>query len=103
MKKVYVCHDPLLSGFLRGVLDSNNIQCLVKNESLMGASGEIPAHETWPEIWVMDDQESALAKKLIDHALQPEKNLQDWQCAQCGENIEAQFTHCWQCAAARPE
>jgi hypothetical protein len=27
----------------------------------------------------------------------------DWKCSECGEEVEGQFTECWQCGANRPE
>jgi len=102
MKKVYTSSDNVLIGYLRGILDDQKISCLIKNEFLQGASGEIPAHETWPEIWIVEDDEEQMAKKLIEQALAPAKWQREWKCLSCGEWIEAQFTECWKCNSSRP-
>lgn len=89
------------------MLEDNQVACVIRNESLAGAMGELPAQETWPEIWVLDDREAVLAKRLIAHALAEENQAQagqsHWQCSKCGEQLEAQFTHCWRCREARSD
>ena len=102
MKKVYTSSDNVLVGYLQGILQDQKINCLIKNEMLQGATGEIPAHETWPEIWVMDDNEEQLAKRFIEQALTPNNSYRDWKCLSCGEWIESQFTECWKCNSSRP-
>jgi len=52
MKRVYCSEDRLLVGFLKGVLDGHHIDCLVKNEYLIGGIGELPPGACWPELWV---------------------------------------------------
>lgn len=89
-------------GYLHSLLQDKNINCLIKNEMLQGAVGEIPQHETWPEIWVVDNREEQLAKSFIEEVLTPEKWQRDWKCTGCGEWIESQFTECWKCNSSRP-
>ena len=102
MKKVYTSSDNVLIGYLRGILEDQKISCLIKNEMLQGGIGEIPAHESWPEIWIIDDNEEQLAKTIIEQALAPKKWQREWQCPSCGEWIESQFTECWKCNSPRP-
>ncbi len=101
MKKVYTSSDNIMIGYLHSLLQDQKINCLIKNEMLQGAVGEIPSHEAWPEIWVLDDNEERLAKSFIEKVLQPDKWQREWQCG-CGEWIESQFTECWQCNCSRP-
>lgn len=102
MKRVYSSSDNILIGFLSGILEDQKIKFLIKNETLQGGIGEIPAHEAWPEIWVINDSDEQLAKALIEQALTPEKWQREWQCPSCGEWIESQFTECWKCNSPRP-
>lgn len=102
MKRVYTSNDIILIGYLHGILEDQRINCLIKNEMLLGATGEIPAHEIWPEIWIMDDNDEQLAKSLIEQAVSPEKWHRDWKCSSCGEWIENQFSECWKCNSSRP-
>ena len=104
MRKVYASDNIAIVGHVRQVLDQQAIRCIVRNDFLLGAAGELPVNETWPEIWVVDDRDFDRARALVDaivataHASEPEP---PWRCASCGERMEGQFTDCWHCGAAR--
>ena len=83
---------------LRNLLESEGIACMVRNERLAGALGEIPFVECWPELWVRQPGEALRARGLIDAALRPVEAEEPWQCPGCGEQIEPQFAQCWRCA-----
>lgn len=98
MKRVYVSADPVQCGWLESILVSAGIRCLVRNNYLGGAIGELPLNEAWPEIWVIDERDARLAEGLIADALAPRKSRPDWRCEHCGEISEGQFKQCWNCA-----
>lgn len=98
MKRIYVSADPIECGFFESILTERGINCLVRNRYLGGAIGELPLNEAWPEIWVVDECDAELAKRVINEAQTPARhNAGAWQCEHCGEMMEAQFTQCWQC------
>ncbi len=101
MKKVYECDNVMLAGHIHSLLQSNRIDCHVRNMNLSGGIGELPINECWPEVWVNDDRDYELAQKLISHVLEPTQAGTDWICS-CGENIEGQFEVCWSCGKDRP-
>jgi hypothetical protein len=104
MKWIHTLYDPLLAGHIEAVLSDAGIRCLVKNKHLMGGVGDIPALETWPEIWVLDERDEIAAKALIEALAQPaSSDARPWACPTCGERIDAQFTECWSCAAPSPD
>jgi hypothetical protein len=74
------------------------IQSELRNHYLAGALGDLPMLETWPQLFVEDEDESAALRALARAAQQPTGS--PWICGQCGEQSEPQFTHCWQCGAA---
>jgi len=90
-------------GFLRSVLEEHGITCLVKNELLLGASGEIPPNECWPELWVVEDRELSAAERVVARALRAAPGAECWACPRCDEPLEPQFTECWRCAGAAGE
>ena len=62
--------------------------------------------ETRPSIWVLDDEHSARALEIAEGyaagAGAPTGSATDtWRCRSCGEEIEAQFTACWNCGQDR--
>ena len=97
MLKVYTCDNIMQAGLVKSRLESSGITCLLKNESLAGGIGELPPIECWPEVWITDDSDLVQARRIID-AMQPETGVvcESWKC-KCGETIEGQFTHCWNC------
>ena len=101
MKLVYTCHDGFLVDYLTCVLESRGIRCLLKNQYLQGAIGELPPTECWPELWVFDDGDMALASEIVAGVLTPDTSSEAWRCAGCGESLEAQFEQCWHCGSIR--
>ena len=55
MKRLF--RSPMMSevGLVRGLLEQAGIACLVKNERLSGALGDIPFLECEPELWVLNE------------------------------------------------
>lgn len=105
MRKVYSSQLVPMVGHLRNVLESHGIDCIVKNDFLCGAAGELPPNECWPELWIMEDRHYDEAVAIVSAASL--ENLVDpggrWICASCGEELEGQFTDCWSCGSSRPE
>ena len=103
MRKVYTSDNSVIIGHVRQVLDNHAIPCIVRNDFLTGGAGELPVNETWPEIWVVDDQDLDRARALVD-AILATAHVSDppWRCPSCGEQMEGQFTDCWSCGASRP-
>ena len=102
MKRVFTSTDPVLSGLVHSVLIAAGIPCLLRNQYLTGAMGELPLNECWPQVWVLDEADAAAAQRLIAAAVPTARGPSaDWICAQCGETLEGQFRQCWQCGEWR--
>ncbi len=102
MKKIFGCEDTIQCGFLKGVLENTGIPCLVRNEHLQGGTGEIPFVETWPELWVLEDEDAIPARRLVEDVLgAADADARSWECAGCSESNEPQFSTCWKCGADR--
>jgi len=101
MKKIYTCENNLSMNHIKNVLENNGIGCLIRNESLGSTAGELPPIVAWPELWLKDLSQESAALKLIHEITTgpPEVNV-DWECEQCGEQIEGQFQLCWNCGGA---
>lgn len=100
MLKLYTAADRTLVGFLKSVLEDHRIPCIIRNEFVGGGVGEIPPQECWPELWLIDESDERRARQIIEAAW-PSKPVRGapWQCAWCGEWLEAQFETCWHCGA----
>jgi len=102
MKRIHVADDPILVGYLKSVLEDAGISCIVRNELLIGGSGELPPNECWPELWVLDDATAATARRIVGDALEvPPGDGKVWTCQHCGEESEPQFHACWSCGSLR--
>jgi len=100
MKKIFSCSNNVELAPYRSVLDHNQIPYLVKNEFAIGAVGEIPINESWPQIWVINSEDENLARELCIKTEQQMLNQQtDWICHFCGEDNAGSFEICWQCEA----
>ena len=104
MKKLFVFtyRDRLQAGLLKEILAQEGIACLLRNDQLSSALGEIPFTECYPELWVVDDEAYPRARLLLDAWLKksPEP-ADDWTCPTCGERCAGQFGACWSCGTLR--
>jgi len=91
-------------GHLKNVLDTFGIECRAKNLDLATAAGELPPIECWPELWVLDDERVAEAEAILKKTLAPLESVKKpWRCDGCGEEVEGQFTECWNCGRSHPD
>jgi hypothetical protein len=95
MKRVFRAASLLQVAHARNLLIAAGIDSELRNQYLAGAMGDLPMLETWPQLWVEDDLESA-ALRALDRAANAPSGV-DWICSQCGERLEPQFTTCWRC------
>ena len=103
MKKLHTFSlaEQAQAGLLKELLEKEGIACLIKNEQLFAALGEIPFLECAPQLWVVDDEVWPRAKLLLDGWLKEEANSEAWTCHVCGEKLEGQFGACWKCGKTR--
>ena len=103
MKKLhtFTLSDRAQASMLKEMLEGEGVACLLRNEQLFAALGEIPFLECFPELWVVDDEVWPRAKTLLDGWLKEDAAAGAWTCAVCGEPSEGQFDSCWKCRAPR--
>jgi hypothetical protein len=105
MKKlqIFTHGDRPLANLLKERLAAEGIVCLVRNDELSTALGEIPFVECYPELWVIDDEVFPRARLLLDQWLaETAEDHAAWTCCKCGERIEGQFQLCWKCGGESP-
>ncbi|MEI6758475.1 MAG: DUF2007 domain-containing protein [Chlorobium sp.] len=85
-------------------LEQEKIPCLIRNEYLSIAAGELSPQECLPQLWVLNDADYARACELLEawRSL-PDETHSQWLCPDCGETIEGQFSSCWKCGNEREE
>jgi hypothetical protein len=99
MQRVYTGQVLALVANMKNVLKMHGIESSIRNQYLSAAVGEIPPHESWPQLWV-SDQDFERAKKIIeDTERDSPESIEVLTCSKCGEEVEAQFAVCWNCGA----
>ena len=104
MKKLrtFALWERPLAGMFKELLRNEGIACLLRNEQLSAAIGEIPFTECYPELWVIDDEIYPRARLLLENWLaEQEPAAANWTCPTCGESAEGQFNACWACGYLR--
>jgi hypothetical protein len=104
MKKLHTFSfgDRPLATMYRELLANEGIACLVRNDQLSSALGEIPFIECYPELWVIDDEVLPRAQILLHGWLRASVPVREgWFCPECGECHEGQFNQCWSCGRLR--
>ena len=105
MKSVYSARDVVDAHLVKTFLDEQGIESVVQGEALSNILGEIPVtRETLPSVWVREEDfdraNEAIAGFRADAA--EGQAGTPWKCPNCGEEIEPQFTECWNCGTSRP-
>ena len=101
--RIYSAPNMAMVAHIRNVLEAHEIPCTVRGEFRGTMAGEIPPIECWPELWLLDESLSDLARAIIREAIEThDPSLPPWQCPSCKEEIEGQFATCWNCATDRP-
>ena len=77
MKRIYTNQDSILCNFLKSVLESNEIPCFVRNESVSALAGRIPFTEVWPELWVYNDSQFDEACQIVQKATEKRDEARD--------------------------
>ena len=102
MRRVYSAPTSVPVDVMRSLLESEGIDCVVRNRHLGLAAGEVPPHETWPGLWVLDEENFAKAEQLVAEFLRDDPASRgQWKCPLCGERIDGRMGACWRCA--RPD
>src|SRR3982751_6588203 len=72
-------------------LREDGVHATVQREYLGAAAGQLPPDQCLPEIWIDDEAQFDLAKRLL-HALQ-HRPQRVWRCT-CGEQVEGGCEQC---------
>jgi len=99
MKKIYSYDNRLIVYNLKNLLESEGINCEVRNEFAGGGVGDLATFDTWPEIWIESDHDEKRAIQLINQVMlsQPKDN---WFCRHCHEENGFAFKICWSCGCS---
>ena len=108
LKKIYEADGPGDAHVLRGLLEVEGIDSVLRGDDMVPLQGGSLFHiEMTTSVWVLDDDRYARAVEIADEyafrkRAPPEaESGGGWRCRSCGETIEEQFTSCWSCGTDR--
>ena len=96
MKKIFSHENRMILFNIRNLLQAEGIETRLVNEFAAGGIGDLPAFDTWPELWLEDESRLGEAEAIITAALEGGRG-QAWYCRGCQERNEASFQICWKC------
>ena len=107
LKKIYVAANAVDAHMLKGLLEQEEIQAVVRGDDFVPLQGgTLLKMEIRPSVWVFDDEHLVRARELADdfghHPPPSARRPTLWTCC-CGETSEEQFTECWSCGRPQPE
>jgi hypothetical protein len=107
MRKVFIAAHPAEAYMIRGLLESEGIDAIVRGEALFSARGLTSVTpDTLPSVWVLDPGQAERALELIaaprTGARSPARRDRAWRCPTCNEFIGPEFAACWKCGNAEP-
>lgn len=101
MKLIYTNENRYLVHNIQNIVENAGISIMLKNEFAAGAAGDLIPHETWLELWVINDSDYDKALAVIDSSFSA-NNAPEWVCSHCKESNDASFDFCWKCLNSRP-
>ena len=97
MVKVYSASLLVLVENMKNVLAAHGIESHIMNRYLSSVAGEVPPLETWPQLWVSEDDFDR-AKNIVEDVESDTGGTEGTvKCPNCGEDVERQFGECWNC------
>ena len=98
MHKVYTAANLPEAQIIVDLLQHQDIDASIFNANTIGAVGEIPVVEAYPEVWITQSQDFKKARDLIiDFEASSGDVLASKQCPYCGEDNPGSFDICWHC------
>ena len=107
MRKVFIAAHPAEAHMVRGLLECEGIEAVVRGEALFSVRGLTPVtSDTLPSVWVLDPSDADAATALIAapraRASAGSRRDRSWRCRHCNEFVGPEFVACWQCGAGEP-
>ena len=96
MKLIYTHENRIMALNIRNVLINHGFDVALNNEFASSASGGLAPFDTWPEVWLLRDDDFDNAKKIIE-SISYNSTQAAWECKKCQEENDESFDYCWKC------
>jgi hypothetical protein len=98
MKRIYSAPVFAIVANVRNVLSLNGIESFITNQYLSAGTGELPPIETWPQLWVAEQDVDRALEIIEAEDNENDTSQKTWICPRCNEEVEGLFSECWNCA-----
>ncbi len=98
MIRIYLAENIIEANFIKDILESHMIVAKILNQNAIGAVGEIPVNQVYPEVWIHDESRREMARDLIKDLNKTETSI-DIFCSRCSEKNPGNFEICWNCGS----
>ena len=106
MRKIFEHLDFTRVGHFQSILESAGVPTLLKNQNTSSLQGEVPWTNATPQLWVVEDDDFDRAITILQEftrdASVPVEGS-NWRCDNCGEEVPANFSSCWNCQRDRAD
>ena len=68
MKMIYTHENRLIVSNIKNILQRRGFEVFVKNEHAVSMIGEVSAFDSWLELWLVDEDDFALASDVLQGA-----------------------------------
>lgn len=98
MIRVYIAESLADAHLVCNLVQQAGISARVFNEHVHGALGELPFTHTWPEVWIVNEDDEQSARQLIEAKENAVSSTDEIECPRCAEVNPANFETCWNCS-----
>ena len=96
MIKLFTHENRMIVYNMRNLLRDEGIETMIRNEFAGGGVGDLPAFDTWPELWLQDEARLSQAQSILQQVID-ESEAEPWHCGFCGDPTGAAIHLCWSC------
>ena len=99
MKKIYSAANLIEAKIMLDLLSHAGVDARLFNENAQSGVGEIPFSNTYPEVWIMRDDDLERGRIVVNNYENSPVETGVVHCAECGEENPRNFQLCWHCGA----
>jgi hypothetical protein len=98
MQRLTAAASLIEAHMLRDLLARAGVAAVVLNENAVGAVGELPFAQAWPELWLVEARDRPLAEEVVRRARE-DPGPAERPCRECDASGPLGFEICWSCGA----
>lgn len=97
-------YNDLEAHIAKGLLEDNGIDAYLRRDDCGGMEPQLQITEgikLMVDSTQLNSAKEILSKYQVEQLEKPFEDNEEWECSNCGEILEVQFTDCWNCGYQR--